>query len=234
MKIGLISDIHANLPALKAVLKDMPSLDLLMCAGDIVGYYPDVNEVCDLLREKRAVAIQGNHDAYVIGRMRPDPKRQSAYRTNWTRNRLRPDNFHWLASLPVEMVFSFGNKTLHLRHANPWDEEGYIYRNSRQFLKKIKLPVNEYLVLGHTHHPMFVKCGKGFIVNPGSVGQPRDYNPKASYAIFDSKKGSVLFRRVSYNFSLLQKRLAGSKWNSKSISILSRTRPENEPGFPFS
>lgn len=224
MRIGLISDVHANLPALKAVLKDMPSIDLLMCAGDILGYYPDVNEVCDLLREKRVAAIQGNHDAYITGRMIPEPKYQSAFRTNWTRQRLRPDNFNWLKSLPVEMLFSFGNKTIRLRHANPWDEMGYIYENSDSLLRKIKLPPKEYLFLGHTHHPMIVKCGKGFVINPGSVGQPRDYNPKPSYAVFDPKTGRVVLKRTGYDFPRLQKRLMNLGWDAKSISILSRTR----------
>lgn len=233
MKIGLISDIHANLPALRAVIKNMPSVDVLMCAGDILGYYPYANEVCDLLREKKTIAIQGNHDAYIIGRMDPDPKYQPAYRTNWTRKRLRPDNLRWLASLPIEMRFSFGDKTLRLRHANPWNEEDYIFKNSPNFLKKMKLSPREYLVLGHTHHPMFVKCGKGFVINPGSVGQPRDYNPKTSFAVFDSKTGNVVFRRVRYNFRVVQKRLVKLGWDPKSISILSRTRQENKPAFPF-
>ena len=85
MLIGLISDIHANLAALEAVLKDMPRTDLLLCCGDVVGYYAQPNETCERLRASSALCVRGNHDAYVIGALEPNPDRREAYRTDWTR-----------------------------------------------------------------------------------------------------------------------------------------------------
>ena len=101
MKIGLLSDIHGNLPALRAVLNDMPSVELLICSGDIVGYYADPDEVCSLLKERGVLSIRGNHDAYVIGELHPCPDKSEAYRTAWTRLHLSQESIHWLKSLPL-------------------------------------------------------------------------------------------------------------------------------------
>ena len=102
MHVGILSDTHANQAALDAVLRDMPPVDLLLFCGDAVGYYAEPNEVCDTLRGRGAVCVRGNHDAYVLGALEPDAARRAAYRTDWTRAQLRPDNLEWLAGLPVE------------------------------------------------------------------------------------------------------------------------------------
>src|SRR5438552_11174574 len=153
MKIGLIADVHANLLALKSVIDDMPSAELWICAGDVVGYYPDINDVCDLLRRLGALVIRGNHDAYVTGNLSPNPDRKSAYRTEWSRENLEPSNLAWLTSLPVERTFQMGETSIRVRHASPWDEETYVYPDSPH-LNKISLESNEIMILGHTHHPM--------------------------------------------------------------------------------
>ena len=223
MKIGLIADVHANLLALKSVIDDMPSAELWICAGDVVGYYPDINDVCDLLRRLGALVIRGNHDAYVTGNLSPNPDRKSAYRTEWSRENLEPSNLAWLASLPVERTFQMGETSIRVRHASPWDEETYVYPDSPH-LNKISLESNEIMILGHTHHPMLVRCGQGTLVNPGSVGQPRDWNPLASYAVLDTDTHETSFRRVSYDVAGLQERLSKLKWDSSTVSILSRTR----------
>lgn len=223
MRIGLISDIHANLPALQAVLSELGQIDVLLCAGDVVGYYADVNEVCDKLRECGASVIRGNHDAYVLGLLQPDLERVEAYRTAWTKRILTAENRQWLASLPVELVLRSHGCTVRVRHASPWDEESYLYKDSPR-LRDIALARDEVLVLGHTHHPMRLVCGKGLVINPGSVGQPRDWSPRASFAILNTESGNVEFRRVSYEVTSLQQRLTELGWDSSMISILSRTR----------
>jgi putative phosphoesterase len=223
VKIGLIADVHANLLALKSVIDDMPSAELWICAGDVVGYYPDINDVCNLLRQLGALVIRGNHDAYVTGNLSPNPDRKSAYRTEWSRENLEQSNLAWLASLPVERTFQIGEISIRVRHASPWDEETYVYPDSSQ-LDKISLESNEMLVLGHTHHPMLVRCGKGTLINPGSVGQPRDWNPMASYAVLDTDTNKTSFHRVRYDVASLQDRLSKLQWDSSTVSILSRTR----------
>ena len=227
MKVALLADIHANLPALNAILNDMPSVDHIVCLGDVVGYYADPNEVCDILRERQIPTIRGNHDAYVIGALVPNQARVAAYRTVWTQGTLRRENLEWLRTLPTEINFHWGNLQVQIRHATPWDEEGYLYPDSDR-LAEIHLGQNQRLALGHTHWPMLRQCGEGFVVNPGSVGQPRDCNPAAAYAILDCNSGAVEFRRISYDVAGLQQRLRSLEWDPATIAILSRTSREDK------
>jgi putative phosphoesterase len=222
VRLGIVADIHGNLPALEAVLAAMPRVDLLLCCGDIVGYYPDVNEVCALLREHQALVVRGNHDAYAIGELQPDPAKAAAYRTDWTRANLQPAHLRWLETLPVQLQFRWGHLRLTVRHANPWDEEMYLYSDSPQ-LAHVALEAGEILVLGHTHRPMQTKAGKGTVLNPGSVGQPRDWNPDASYALCETLAESIEIRRVPYAARDFQDRLEGLGWDRDAVGILSRT-----------
>ena len=223
MKIALLADIHANWPALDAVMSDIRGVDMVVCAGDILGYYADVNEVCERLRSIGASVIRGNHDCYVTGFLQPAPERVAAYRTEWTRQNLDARHYEWLSALPAELSFDYDSKNIRIRHASPWDEETYLYPDSVR-LNEIRLKGDEFLVLGHTHHPMLRQCGSGTVINPGSVGQPRDWNPMASYAILDTRSGEADFRRIRYDVEGLQRRLTQMGWDPAMVSILSRTR----------
>jgi len=223
MKVGLISDIHGNLPALDAVLGVLEDVDVLVCAGDVVGYYADPNEVCARLRDNGVWAIRGNHDAYVLGIMEPDPEKRLAYRTDWTRAALMPENLAWLATLPVSLVFDWNGKKVTVFHASPWDETTYLYADAPE-TAQLSLGSDELLVVGHTHHPVCLPSGQGRLVNPGSVGQPRDWNPEACCAVLDVDSGEVEFRRARYDVAGLQTRLEEAGWDPGMISILSRTR----------
>lgn len=223
MKLAIISDLHANLPALKAVLNDLPPIDGIICCGDFVGYYPDVNEVCDEIKKLGAYSIRGNHDAYVTKHLTPKSDKAETYKTEWTRANLTADNYHWLNSLPIEIHFNYDDLFITVRHANFEDEEKYLYPDSQEF-GKFKLKENEIAIFGHTHHPMKIKAGAGTILNPGSVGQPRDWNPDASYAIFDTFDRTIEFRRASYDVASFQNRLREMNWDEKVISILSRKK----------
>lgn len=225
MKIGVISDIHANIVALEAVLADMPAVDRLICCGDVVEYYADPNEVCDRLRTLDPVIVRGNHDAYTIGAITPSPKRRATYRTDWTRAELRRENLQWLENLPTEAHLSAGGRMLTVRHASPWDEETYLYPDSPR-LDEIKLGALEILLLGHTHIPLRRRAGSGLVVNPGSVGQPRDWDPRAAYATIDLATGAVEHRRVAYDVAAVQSRLEALGWDRAMIDILGRRRPE--------
>jgi putative phosphoesterase len=231
MKVAVLADVHANLPALVAVLEDLPNVDCIACLGDVVGYYADPNEVCALMRQHKIITIRGNHDAYVLGERLPHSDRVEAYRTAWTREVLEPRNFGWLRSLPTSMECRWGKIVAHLHHATPWNEEAYLYPDSDQ-LNEIKLGPNEFLALGHTHRPMLRQCGEGFVLNPGSVGQPRDCNPLASYAILDCDTANVDFRRARYDVTSLQRRLRELGWEPSTIAILSRTERQGETSNP--
>lgn len=223
MKLGLLADIHGNCPALEAVLADAPAVDMWLCMGDVVGYYPDVNEVCRILMDIRAMVVRGNHDAYVTGQLIPDQAKREIYRTDWSRAHLQPEYLHWLGVLPVEIKFCYKSTQITIRHASPWDEETYLYPDS-PLLKKIELERDHFFLFGHSHYPMRTQANEGYLINPGSVGQPRDYKPAPSYAIFNLISGIVEHRRVEYDVAAYQKRLAESGWPEQVISILSRSR----------
>lgn len=224
MRVGLISDIHANLDALTVVLDQLSGVDLTICCGDIVGYYDQPNEVCSMLRDREVCCIRGNHDAYVLGDLVPNQARREAYRTAWTREVLDPDHFTWLGSLSKEFRFDWEETTLIVRHASPWDEETYLYRDAADAIARLHLSRGEILAVGHTHYPLHMPVGVGWLLNPGSVGQPRDRDPRACYAILDLETNSVEHRRVSYDVSAMQQRLVGQRWDSEMVAILSRTR----------
>ena len=121
------------------------------------------------------------------------------------------------------MNFRLDGLKIKLRHACPWDEETYLYRDSPKLLD-IQLKKDEMLFVGHTHRPMWLQAGDGMILNPGSVGQPRDWNPLASYAVLDTSTGNVLIRRVEYDVEAFQNRLRELGWENTLIDILSRKK----------
>jgi predicted phosphodiesterase len=223
MRVALISDIHANLDALEAVLADLPPADRVVCCGDIVGYYDRPNEVCALIRDRGIACIRGNHDAYVVGAIIPKAENRLAYRTDWTRETLIPAHREWLAGLGTEMSVDADGRRLRLRHASPWDEETYLYPDADGALARVRIGRDEILAVGHTHRPLHRRIDEGWLVNPGSVGQPRDWNPLAAYAMVDMSTGAIEPRRVGYGVALMQTRLAAQGWDPGLTALLSRT-----------
>ena len=226
--IYLISDLHSNLPALVAVLNEIPSEAIIVCAGDIVGYYLEPNEVCDLLQARSVLCIQGNHDKYVLGGLTYPINRESKYRIISTLQVLSSKNLRWLSELPDCLLLEFDQAsegsflppTVQVVHGSPRNVEEYIYPDTPiDFLAKESV---SYLVLGHTHHPMMRQAGARIVVNPGSVGQTRDKKPGASYASIDLLSGFINFYRASYPIFEYQKRLKDAKVDDSMINILSR------------
>lgn len=227
--IYLISDIHSNLPALEAVLKEIPGEVTIVCAGDIVGYYLEPNEVCDLLKDRSVLCIKGNHDKYVLGELNYPDSRESKYRIIKTRRTLTSINLKWLESLPDKILLEqIGGQTnesncssILIAHGTPSSAEEYVYPDTSIDFLIEKKP--SFLVLGHTHHPMIRQAGARIIVNPGSVGQVRDRVPGASYARIDLSSQQTTFYRVSYDLEMYQQRLEIAGVESSMIKILSRS-----------
>ncbi|MDI6639471.1 MAG: metallophosphoesterase family protein [Methanocellales archaeon] len=195
MKIALISDIHSNLPALKAVL-DIIDVDQILCAGDIVGYYPFPNEVIELVKEHDLRSIYGNHDKAVItgdtGWFNPI----AASAIEWTRDNISLEGIKFLEELPAQLMF----EDVAIVHGSPHDPDEYVYPTTspaklEKFLDQVSKKV---LVLGHTHVQWSLELGDRKIINPGAVGQPRDGNPKAAYAILDTKSKEFTMHRIEY------------------------------------
>ncbi|MES2706168.1 MAG: metallophosphoesterase family protein [Verrucomicrobiota bacterium] len=223
MRFAVLSDIHSNLPALEAVRAALPAVDGIICCGDITGYYCHPNEVCAILREMNVRTIRGNHDTCITG-LADAGINSEAYRTEWTRHTLLKDHFDWLAALPPELTFTAPDGlTIRVRHASPWDEITYLYPDSHR-LNEVVLGKDEWLLCGHTHRPLFHRTAAGGVIaNPGAVGQPRDRDPRASWAMLDTVARTFEVHRTEYPVAALQRHLESLHWPRNVIDILSRT-----------
>jgi len=198
LRIGVISDVHANLIALQKVLEKLETCDIIISAGDVVGYYPYPNEVIEIFRQEKIESVMGNHDAAVVFNDYSDMNEIAKIAGIYTRKIIKKDNLEWLANLPISLKKS----DFEVYHGIPADNElAYtVYLFPDDPLIEILLNASDKsIIVGHTHIPFIKKQGTKFFLNPGSVGQPRDGNPKASFAIFDTEKGEIILKRVSYN-----------------------------------
>lgn len=226
MRVLIISDIHANLAAFETVLNDADGKwDYVWCLGDVVGYGPDPNECCDLLKTLPHLCLAGNHDWAALGRLDIRTFNADARKAvHWTQEALTPENIAYLDALPT--TFVLGPYTL--AHGSPrepvWE---YILD---PLIAALNFPHFEtpYCLVGHTHTPVMYKLmsdkgdtdavqptyrvptqlnGHRLIVNPGSVGQPRDSNPDAAYAFLEVEKRVFEYRRVPYPIKVTQDKM---------------------------
>jgi len=224
MLIGIIADIHANVYALEAIMSQLRKCkpDLIMCAGDIVGYYPFVNETIDLLKAENVLCILGNHDAALIGNIVVHEIRWHQYSLDYTSRVIRQDNLDWLCKLPDKLHLALEGLRVEVYHGSPWFPlSEYIYPDHKHFERFGDLAA-DYVILGHTHWPMLQKIKEVTVVNPGSCGQPRDYNPGACYAVLDTQERQVSFHRVAYDIQQVTDVLLALKFDPKLIDILYR------------
>lgn len=239
MRVLIISDIHANLTAFDAVLEDAAGeWDYVWCLGDVVGYGPDPNECVERLRSMPHLCLAGNHDWAALGRLdirtfNPDARKA----VNWTTETLTAENTAYLEDLPT--TFVIGNYTL--AHGSPrepvWE---YILE---PLIAALNFPHFEtpYCLVGHTHQPVIYEQvsesgeteailpsyrkkrqlnGRRQIINPGSVGQPRDQNPAAAYALLDVDHNVWEHRRVPYDIEAVQKRMRAYDMPERLITRL--------------
>jgi len=216
MRVAVLSDIHANLVALDAVLASIGTVDAIWHLGDVVGYGPEPDAVVERLREHGASGVRGNHDLAAIGGdeiewFNPDARRA----IEWTQARIAPATRDWLAGLPERSV----DGQFTLVHGSPRDPTWEYITDAavaRANLAALATPLGLH---GHTHVPIVFREDAGRIetiapgdgstlrldgsralVNPGSVGQPRDGDPAASYLLLDTERNSATWRRVPYAF----------------------------------
>jgi diadenosine tetraphosphatase ApaH/serine/threonine PP2A family protein phosphatase len=220
MRIAVVSDIHANLVALDAVLEAIGAADAVWHLGDIVGYGPDPDRVVERLVGIGAVGVRGNHDAAACGGPEIDwfnPEARAAM--EWTRRVISGATRSWLASLPDRLV----DGPFTLVHGSPRDPIWEYVTSipvARANLESLATPVGLH---GHTHIPVVFRDrdgrieaatpgdgssvaldGERVLLNPGSVGQPRDGDPRASYAIIDTDAGRFTWHRVEYEIEAVQ------------------------------
>jgi predicted phosphodiesterase len=205
MKLLIISDIHANWTALRAVLDAEPDVDQILCLGDLVDYGPQPIECVEWAIRNRTAGcfIQGNHDWGVAtnGDPRPSPpyRHLTAITQRFCMDVLEEGCRSFLGSLePLRTLMAAGAKCVAC-HATPSDPLFRYLRFSNHDLEaEIELAgAPDFLFLGHTHWPLTVRSGKTLVVNPGSVGQPKDGDPRAAYAVW--RDGEVALRRAAYD-----------------------------------
>ncbi|HYC89694.1 MAG TPA: metallophosphoesterase family protein [Thermoanaerobaculia bacterium] len=226
MRALVVSDLHANLEALRAVMARVrrKKYEVVLCLGDFVGYGAQPNHVLDTMRTLRGrkVYIRGNHDRVAAGLDDAEGFNNAAKTAAlWTRDRLSAPNRRFLRDLTVGPVIHQG---VMLCHGSPYDEDEYVFNvhHAAQILALFEAP---FILFGHTHLPAVfsidphmnvrgfavrdeatvkLEPGLRYLINPGSVGQPRDRNPAASCVILDTDKRSVQFFRVEYDIAKTQ------------------------------
>jgi len=194
MRVGVISDIHGNLVALETVITDMPDVDALVCAGDVVGYNPWHAECVEAVRSREIPTVSGNHDRAVAGVDRFAFNRIAQAGVEQAREQLSDDQVAWLRNLPTER-WCFDDR-LRVVHGHPDDPDRYTYADE---FEASMLDGAEALVLGHTHVQDHRHVEGGVVLNPGSVGQPRDGDSRAAYAVLDLDGPTVAEHRVEYD-----------------------------------
>lgn len=199
MKIEILSDIHGNIDGLNAVLEDAGKVDEIICAGDLTGYYPFVNEVIETVKKKKIRTIRGNHDWYLVSGKYPESTNEGVRASVEAMNGyISPENLAYLGTLPESLELDIDGIRVLVYHGSPWDSmEGRVYPDFPDFEKfnEIKADV---VILGQTHHPITRQIGDLTLINPGSCGQPRDYN-ELSYTLWDTEKNTFETRRIKWD-----------------------------------
>lgn len=220
MIIGLISDIHSNIFGFRAVLDQLKDADLILCAGDITGYYTFPNEVLGLLKEKNVKFIRGNFDQFIINGQSSNDLIQESI--DFTRRVITPENLEFLSQAPSQLNLTLDNKKILVFHGSPWQADEYINPDFDHF-EKFETFEADLIVLGHTHMPMVHNLSSIKIVNPGSCGQPRDRDSRASFAVYDTKTGQIELKRVEYNYVDVINAVKKYDLSPRLIEILKRT-----------
>jgi predicted phosphodiesterase len=223
MRIAVMADIHANLEAFDAVLRDARDCGCTQhaFAGDFVGYCADPKECLDIVRLMNAQCVKGNHDEYCSNDLPLDGFNPKAARAvMWTRNQLTADDRQWLRNLPY--VCKTEDFTIVHATLNAPERWGYVFDKlaAQPHFGKQETPI---CFFGHTHVPVAfirdtvvrggtyikfkIEKGKQYFINVGSVGQSRDNNPKAAYVIYDLDQRSIELRRVAYDMETTRRKI---------------------------
>ena len=221
MRYLVLTDIHANLEALDACLADalVHTYDATLVLGDLVGYGPDPNTVVERVQALNPVAIvRGNHDKVACGLEQAEGFNSVAKSAaKWTFDILKPPHCNWLCELPEGPIEV--DDLVEICHGSPFDEDAYIF-DELDAVRALKVATRPLCLFGHTHYPVTfelseqsfdsvgsasgpqmqvqMRAGCKYLLNPGSVGQPRDGDPRAAYAIVDTNKRHVELFRLEY------------------------------------
>jgi predicted phosphodiesterase len=226
VRLALVSDIHANLEALQAVLRDLDSqkVDQVVCLGDVVGYGADPVACLDLVAKHCTVTLMGNHEYSVLGRMDGQALNEAASTSLlWTREQLDDRLIDMIERFPMDHWFD----NIQLVHSSPFQPNNWHYILTPRAAERALGATDAFICFfGHTHLPTIFSIGEDgqvrsrfghdfqpleenrYLVNVGSVGQPRDDDPRSCYVIYDSDSVDVHVRRVDYDYTVTQQKMA--------------------------
>jgi len=243
MRYAILADIHANLEAFTAVLEDLEGrggAEEIWCLGDVVGYGPDPNPCIELLRQQKHVCVAGNHDWAAIGKIstaefNPD----AAAAAQWTARQSLPEDAKYLKSLPL----TISKDDFTMAHGSPREPIWEYILSPGTAKDNFSFFQSTFCLVGHSHLPLVFRqegdtcsmnqfqpgiglaLGKSrLIINPGGVGQPRDGDPRASYAIYDSEARMVRLRRVPYDIEATQDKMVRAGLPMRLATRLSHGR----------
>lgn len=219
MKILVVADIHSNWPALAAIDE---TFDVCLCLGDIVEYGTDPLPCIDWIRANAQHVVRGNHDHAVAQRVPPRTGhgfRDLAAATREVHWRvLDRSRAKWLARLPVTRRIELDGRRFHLVHATPRDPmDEYVLADAEAWAHRTAGLETDVLCVGHTHVPFHLDLGRVRVLNPGSVGQPRDGDPRCSYAVIEN--GRVELRRVPYDIEATVQNLRESGLSREMVDL---------------
>lgn len=211
MRVAILGDIHGNSLALESVLSAAKRLDVecLLITGDIVGYYFEPAKVMELLASWQFYMVRGNHENMLSAvRKKPGllPEIEKRYGSGLrvALSTMQISQLDMLCNLPHPLSIELDNVRILLCHGSPWDNDMYIYPDANEsLLKRCAADESDIIVTGHTHYPMLKRLGKKQLVNPGSVGQPRNRRPGAQWALLDTAMNEITLYNESYNIALV-------------------------------
>jgi putative phosphoesterase len=224
MTVAVITDIHANLPALQAALRRIDELGIerIYCGGDLVGYGPHPNEVCALIQEREIPTIYGNYD-YAIARdlddcgcayITPRDRELGQQSVAWTLEHTDRRSKDFMRELPFDLRFSVGTAEVHLVHGSPRKVNEYLFEDkpARLYERLATAETSPVLVFGHTHKPWVHEYGGVLFVNCGSVGKPKDGDARTAFAILEPADGvpRVTIERVEYDARAVAEEVAAA------------------------
>jgi len=209
VRLALLGDIHGNAAALRAVLESASAerVDALLVTGDLVGYYFDAQGVLDLLAPWRKYVVRGNHEDMLAAAREdrsalPSIERKYGSGVRVALETLSGEALDALCSLPHPLEIDADGARMLLCHGAPWDNDVYVYPDADEtLLARCAVPGYKFVILGHTHHPMVRGVTGTTIVNPGSVGQPRNRQPGAHWALLDTGTGKTALRCEPYDIA---------------------------------
>jgi len=199
MQLAVVSDVHGNRVALDAVRAELPDVDGVVCAGDVVGYGPHQAACLEWVREAEVPTVKGNHDRAVASGTAFRFNAMAKAGVDHGRELLDDDDLEFLDALPTERRVADGR--VKVVHGHPDDPDRYTrpHEFGPDLLGRGDDPAEDVLVMGHTHVQHHEVYDEGIVMNPGSVGQPRDDDPRAAFAVLDLEEMSVTEHRVEYD-----------------------------------